>query len=157
MKRIIVALLLSTALFSVTACEVPDDSGTAADRTDTKDAASKDAKPKGNSTKKAKPDAPKETASQAQARGSAEQYLDVTAFSREGLIDQLVNGESFSKADATYGVDAQKADWKQQAALSAKQYLDISNFSHAGLVDQLVNGDKYTKAEAEFGVNKVGL
>jgi hypothetical protein len=39
-----------------------------------------------------------------QAALSAENYLEVTAFSRQGLIDQLVF-EGFTEEQATYGVD----------------------------------------------------
>ena len=41
------------------------------------------------------------------ALGSAEDYLDYTAFSRLGLIDQLSSeyGEGFDLADATWAVD----------------------------------------------------
>jgi hypothetical protein len=163
MKKIhaLIALMFAMML-AFTGCEVPDDSGTAADRADTKDAAKDKAKDKATKAKdtkseKAKPDAPKETASQANARQAAAQYLDLTGFSREGLINQLINGDGYSKADATYGVDAQHANYNEQAALSAKQYLDLTSFSHQGLVDQLVQGDGYTKEQAEYGVNKVGL
>src|SRR5215211_1761065 len=71
---------------------------------------------------KAKPDKPKETSGQQNARESAEDYLSTGAFSREGLIEQL-KYEGYSKKDAEYAVDAIKVDWKEQAAKSAEQYL----------------------------------
>ena len=46
-----------------------------------------------------------ETVSQRNARGMAQEYLDVMSFSRSGLIDQLVY-EGFSQAEAEYGVNA---------------------------------------------------
>jgi hypothetical protein len=158
------ALAAVVALSGTAACEDldTDQPGTAADRADTKNAAKDKVKNVDNSASKQKPTkqkpaAPKETAAQANARESAAQYLDMTGFSRDGLIQQLVVGEGFSKADATYGVDAQHANWNEQAALAAKQYLDMTSFSHDGLVQQLVVGDGYTHEQAEFGVNKVGL
>lgn len=42
--------------------------------------------------------------SQQQAVRKAEDYLDYTAFSRSGLINQLVSIEGFTPAQATYGV-----------------------------------------------------
>jgi len=165
MKRIIAAIALSAALVSMTACEVPEDSsGTAADRTDTKGAAKSDAKPvdttaaKPTKPSKTKPAAPQETGAQAQARGTAGDYLDTMAFSRSGLINQLVQFEGFSKADATYGVDAQHANWNEQAALSAKEYFDSGqHFSRAGMIQQLVQFEGFTQAQATYAVNKVGL
>jgi hypothetical protein len=153
------ALVAAVATISLAACAVPEDDGkTAADRVETKDAAKKDAKPAATSTEKAKPpkpEKPAETAGQTQARASAEQYLDYSAFSRSGLIEQL-EFEGFSTKDATYGTEAQHANWNDQAALAAKEYLDYSSFSRAGLIEQLTF-EGYTPQQAEFGVNKVGL
>jgi hypothetical protein len=46
----------------------------------------------------------KETLSQQQAVRKAKDYLDYTAFSKKGLIDQL-KYDGFSNEDATYAVD----------------------------------------------------
>ena len=99
--------------------------------------------------------APSETIGQENARESAQSYLDSQAFSRTGLIDQLLF-EGFSQADAEYGTDSMKADWNQQAALSAQSYLDSQAFSRTGLIDQLLF-EGFSQAEAEYGVNAVGL
>lgn len=98
---------------------------------------------------------PKETQNQANARAKAESYLDGIAFSQKGLIDQLLY-EGFSKADATYGVKAVGADWKEQAALKAASYLDGQAFSWKGLFDQL-EYEGFTAMQAEYGVNQTGL
>ncbi len=101
------------------------------------------------------PAAPVETVSQSNAKRSAKSYLSVLAFSRSGLIKQL-EYEGFSTEDATYGVDAQNANWMEQAAASAQNYLDTMAFSHSGLVDQLVY-EGFSPEEAEYGVTSVGL
>jgi len=98
---------------------------------------------------------PTRTVSQQQAEQSAEDYLNYSAFSRAGLIDQL-EYEGFSTADATYGVDAQNANWNAQAALMAQEYLDYSSFSRTGLIDQLIF-EGFTRAQATYGVNAAGL
>jgi colicin import membrane protein len=98
---------------------------------------------------------PVETVSQENARESAEDYLDMTAFSRSGLIEQL-EFEGYSTKDATYGVDSLNADWKAQAAESAQAYLDMTSFSRDGLIEQLVF-EGYTREQAEHGVSKTGL
>jgi len=50
------------------------------------------------------PPPPVESISQSNAVSKAQDYLDYEAFSRSGLIDQLVF-EGFSTEDATYAVD----------------------------------------------------
>jgi hypothetical protein len=146
------ALAASLAVLALAACEMPeDDGGTAADR------AAVNTKKDGKHDKGAKPanDAPKETTAQENARESAEGYLDMSPFSRTGLIKQL-EFEGYSTKDATYGVDAQRADWNKQAAASAEGYLDMSSFSREGLIQQLTF-EGYTQKQAQYGATKVGL
>ena len=68
---------------------------------------------------------PGETKGQESARRSAESYLDMSGFSRSGVIKQL-KFEGYSEADATYAVDALSPDWSAEAAKSAENYLDIA-------------------------------
>jgi hypothetical protein len=101
------------------------------------------------------------TDGQQQAMDSAASYLsEGTGFSRNGLIGQLDSsaGEGFSKADATYGVDAQGADWNAQAVLSAASYLSGgTGFSLNGLIGQLdSSAEGFTKAQAIHGVDAQG-
>ena len=96
-----------------------------------------------------------ESVSQFNARKKAASYLSFSAFSRTGLIDQL-KYEGFSVADATYGVDAQNANWNQQAAKKAASYLSFSSFSHTSLLEQLLY-EGFTQAQAEYGVSTTGL
>ena len=57
-----------------------------------------------------------------QAAKSAQSYLDTSAFSRQGLIEQLESeyGAGFTHAQAVYGVDAVSPDWNEQAAKAAR-------------------------------------
>ena len=107
-----------------------------------------------SSTSNVQNSGPVETLSETNARGSAAAYLDSGAFSRSGLIDQL-KYEGYSTADATYGVDAQGADWNEEAALSAKEYLNSGSFSASELYDQLVY-EGFTSSQASYGVHAVG-
>ncbi|MBS0483012.1 MAG: Ltp family lipoprotein [Proteobacteria bacterium] len=97
---------------------------------------------------------------QANAARSAEQYLDMTGFSRRGLIEQLSSdaGNGYGVADATAAVDSLTVDWNEQAVRSAKQYLDMTGFSCSGLIEQLSSdaGSKYTKAQARYGAEQAG-
>lgn len=92
---------------------------------------------------------------------SAQEYLDFSAFSRLGLIQQLSSsyGEGYKLADATWAVDQLRVDWKDEAVESARQYLDFSSFSREGLIQQLSSsaGEKFTYEEAVYAVNKLGL
>lgn len=95
------------------------------------------------------------TISQQNALRHAGQYLGSMAFSRTGLIDQLIY-EEYSIEDSTWAVDRVAVDWNEQAAKHAKQYLDSMAFSRQGLLDQLLY-EGYTPEQAEYGVSKTGL
>lgn len=100
------------------------------------------------------------TGPQKNAVRSANQYLSVQGFSRNGLIEQLSSeaGDGYKLADATAAVDSLKVDWDKQAARSAKQYLSLAGFSCKGLIEQLSSsaGDKYTKSQATSGAREAG-
>jgi hypothetical protein len=95
------------------------------------------------------------------ALSAAEDYLDYTAFSRQGLIDQLSSeyGSGFELEDATWAVGQLSVDWKEQAVIAAQDYLDYTSFSRQGLIDQLSSpyGSQFTVEEATFAVNQIGL
>lgn len=94
------------------------------------------------------------TMGQRNALDKADSYLAFTAFSREGLIEQL-EYEGFSHSDAVYGADNCGANWNQQAALKAQSYLDLSSFSRQGLIEQL-EYEGFTHGQAVYGVEAVG-
>jgi colicin import membrane protein len=98
----------------------------------------------------AEPDTSGLTAEQVEAVGSAESYLAFTAFSKLGLIDQLVF-EEFSEKDAKAAVEALDVDWAAQAEAKAVEYLEFSAFSKSGLVDQL-EFEQFTKKQAAAAV-----
>jgi hypothetical protein len=101
------------------------------------------------------------TVSQQNALKSAEQYLETSAFSEAGLIEQLSSeaGSKYSHADAVWAVEHLEVNWNEQAVKSARQYLSTSSFSCQGLIEQLSSeaGSKFTVAQAEYAANKVGL
>lgn len=100
------------------------------------------------------------TAPQRNARRNAESYLQMSGFSRQGLIDQLSSdaGNGYAVADATAAVDSLDADWNAQAARSAASYLEMTGFSCQGLIEQLSSpsGSQYTEAEARYGAQQAG-
>ncbi len=88
------------------------------------------------------------------ALAKANDYLDFSAFSYTGLIDQL-EYEGFTKEEATYGADNCGADWNEQAAKKAQQYMDYSSFSKSRLIDQL-EYEGFTAEQAQYGAAAVG-
>jgi hypothetical protein len=101
------------------------------------------------------------TVSQQNALRSAKSYIEMSGFSRQGLIDQLSSqyGEGFPVADATWAVDQLSVDWNEQAVRAGRSYLSMSGFSRARLIDQLSSpyGDKFTVAQATYAADHLGL
>lgn len=96
-----------------------------------------------------------ETVSQKNAIRKAESYLNMTGFSKSGLIEQL-EFEGFSNEDAVYGVENVNVDWNEQAEKKAESYMEYSAFSRAGLIEQLVF-EGFTTEQANHGADAVGL
>ena len=94
-----------------------------------------------------------------QALKSAENYIDMMAFSKEGLYDQLTSeyADQFTEEAAKYAIENLDVDWKEEAVESAENYLDTMSFSKDGLYDQLTSeyGDQFTEEEAQYAVDKV--
>lgn len=121
---------------------------------DVKAAADAAAEAKQEAAAKAKAEAAV-TVSQKNALSKAKSYISYTAFSHDGLVEQL-EYDQFSTADATYGADNCGADWNEQAAEKAKSYMSYSSFSRGSLIDQL-EYDKFTPDQAAHGADSVGL
>lgn len=102
------------------------------------------------------PDAPSTgtTLGEQNALETAQQYLEIMAFSYSGLIGQL-EYEGYTTEEATYAADHCGADWNEQAARAAQEYLEVMSFSREGLIDQL-EYEGYTTGQAEYGVSQAG-
>ncbi len=92
------------------------------------------------------------SAGEINALRKADEYLDYTSFSRDGLVEQL-EFEGFSHGEAVYGADHCGADWYEQAACKAREYLDYTSFSYEGLIEQLVF-EGFTYDQAVYGANQ---
>jgi hypothetical protein len=107
----------------------------------------------------AEPAEPEMTSGQENALESARSYVDMSGFSKLGLIQQLSSeaGEGFPKADAVFAANHVDVNWNDEAVESAQSYLDMTSFSRDGLIEQLSSsaGDKYTVAQAQYAVDKV--
>ncbi|MBQ6128811.1 MAG: Ltp family lipoprotein [Lachnospiraceae bacterium] len=104
------------------------------------------------------------TLSQQNAVKTAMNYVDLMAFSRRGLIEQISSeyADNFPVADAEFAVkyleDKGLVDWNEEAAQCAQNYLDLMSFSKEGLFDQMTSeaGDKFTREQAEYAIKQVG-
>ncbi len=104
------------------------------------------------------------TLSQQNAVKTALNYIDLMAFSRQGLIEQMSSeyGDNYPRADVEYALSYLEknnlVDWNEEAAQCAQNYLDIMSFSRDGLYQQMTSesGDKYTKEQTEYALSQVG-
>ena len=94
------------------------------------------------------------TMGQKNALASAKSYLSFSAFSYEGLINQL-EFEQYSYEDAVFAADNCGAVWNDQALKSAKSYLEFSAFSYNGLIKQL-EYEKFTSEQAKYAADNCG-
>lgn len=94
-----------------------------------------------------------------QALKSAQNYVDVLHFSRQGLKQQLTSeyGSGFSEEAAEYALEHVDVDYKQEAVEAAESYLDTMSFSRDGLKQQLTSeyGSGFTEEEAEYALDQV--
>ena len=84
----------------------------------------------------------------------AESYLEYSAFSRSGLIDQL-EYEGYSTKEAIFAVDSLSINWRKQAVKMAESYLEYSSFSRSELIDQL-EYEGFSTSDANYAVRAVG-
>lgn len=94
------------------------------------------------------------TLGQKNAVAKAHSYLEFTAFSYSGLVEQL-QYEGFTAEESTFAVDNCGADWNEQAAKKAQSYMEYQSFSRDGLIDQLLY-EGFTQEQAEYGVTAIG-
>ncbi len=87
---------------------------------------------------------------------SAENYLKLMAFSKQGLYEQLTSeyGDKFPADAAQYAIDNVKVDWNEEALESAKTYMETMPMSIEALRDQLTSeyGEQFTAEEAEYAI-----
>lgn len=88
------------------------------------------------------------------ALAAANTYLSFSAFSAQGLIDQL-EFEGYTTQEAQYAVAKCGADWNEQALKKAGSYLDYSAFSYSGLFDQL-SYEGFLPEQAQYAVDNCG-
>ena len=88
------------------------------------------------------------------ALGSAERFVDHSAYSYTDLIDML-EFEGYTHEEAVYGADHCGADWYAEAVESAERLMKHSNYSRAGLIDML-EFEGFTHDQALYAAEQVG-
>lgn len=104
------------------------------------------------------------TMNQKNAIKAAQDYLELTSFSHNGLVEQLSSefADKYPREDAEFAVryleDHGMVDWNEQAVKAAQEYLELTSFSREGLIDQLTSeyGSQFTREQAEYAADKVG-
>lgn len=90
---------------------------------------------------------------QENALDKANSYLNFTAFSREGLREQL-EYEGFTPEEIDYALEYVPVDYNEQASRKALSYYTRQNLSKQGVYDQLIY-EKFTPEQAQHGVNSL--
>ncbi len=148
MKRIIFIIIAASLLTACSDNEVnkKEDVSTKADKSE-KVTVAKEEK---------KDDVPREHKN---ALKSAQNYLNIMAFSEKGLYQQLTSeaGDKYPDDAAQYAIDNVKVDYNEQALKAAKNYQSIMPMSDQELLNQLTSdaGDKYTQEQAQYAIDNL--
>lgn len=90
---------------------------------------------------------------------SAQNYVDIMAFSEAELYDQLTSeyGSQFPDEAAQYALANVEVDYFEEAVEAAQNYVDLMAFSRQELYDQLTSeyGSQFTAEQAEYAVNQI--
>ncbi len=92
------------------------------------------------------------TKSQRNAYLEAKSYLEYWAYSRQSLIDELID-DKYPKEDAEFAVDHLNIDWYENAYLFAKEELSDYHYSLEELIEELKE-EKFTDDQADYGARK---
>ena len=95
------------------------------------------------------------TVEQNNALAAAANYLASTAFSRQGLIDQL-EIDGFEASVAIFAVDNIEVDWNEQCYKKAGDYVSDPEFSVESLMDLLV-ADGFTEDQIAYAVGMLDV
>ena len=89
------------------------------------------------------------------AHKSACRFLEIGAYSRDGLVSQLESA-GFTREQAVYGTDHCGADWDQQARIAILELLETSSNSEMGFFIKLTER-RFTEEQAEMALASVDI
>ena len=73
-------------------------------------------------------------------------------YSKEKLVEQLINIDKFTQEEADYAIEQGHFDWKEEAVKKAESYANGGNISKERLLEILVEYRKFTQEEAEYAI-----
>ena len=73
-------------------------------------------------------------------------------YSKEKLVEQLINVELFTQEEADYAVEHVNFDWKEDAVKEAESYANGAKISKEKMLEVLVENKKFTQEEAEYAI-----
>lgn len=167
MKKRIITLIMATGLIlSITGCGGSGGSSSTSSASGTSEVAMTESNTNITSTPEATPEETQDplegfSFEERNAITQATSYIEHSAFSRAGLVQQLSSeAEGYSAESAEKAVkyleDNNLVDWKEEACEQAESYLQHSAYSRADLLKQLTSdAEKYTEEEAEYAMQEV--
>lgn len=82
----------------------------------------------------------------------AAKSLQKYRYSKEKLVEQLINVALFTQKEADYAVEQVNFDWKENAVKEAESYVNSGKISKEKLLEILVENKKFTQEEAEYAI-----
>ena len=79
-------------------------------------------------------------------------YYQEFHYSKEKLVEQLINVELFTQEEADYAVEHVNFDWKEDAMKEAESYANGTKISKEKMLEVLVENKKFTQEEAEYAI-----
>lgn len=82
----------------------------------------------------------------------AAKSLQKYRYSKEKLVEQLINVALFTQKEADHAVEQVNFDWKENAVKEAESYVNSGKISKEKLLEILVENKKFTQEEAEYAI-----
>ena len=82
----------------------------------------------------------------------AAKSLQKYRYSKEKLVEQLINVALFTQKEADHAVEQVNFDWKENAVKEAESYVNSGKISKERLLEKLVEYRKFTQEEAEYAI-----
>ena len=79
-------------------------------------------------------------------------YYQEFHYSKEKLVEQLINIEKFTQEEADYAIEQGNFDWKEEAVKKAEFYANGGKITKEKLLEKLVVYRKFTQGEAEYAI-----
>ena len=73
-------------------------------------------------------------------------------YSKEKLVEQLINVELFTQEEADYAVEHVNFDWKEDAVKEAESYANGGKITKEKMLEILVENKKFSQEEAEYAI-----